>query len=128
MLENFVADFHANSSYLTNFLQARSLIRKGDVISIMDPSLVSHVKTESIWRVAEIAMQCVEQHGASRPRMQEVILAIQDASKIEKGTENQLKLSSSGSSKPQSSRKTLLTSFLEIESPDLSNSCLPSAR
>ncbi|XP_057430165.1 probable LRR receptor-like serine/threonine-protein kinase At1g67720 [Lotus japonicus] len=107
---------------------ARSLIRKGDVISIMDPSLVSHVKTESIWRVAEIAMQCVEQHGASRPRMQEVILAIQDASKIEKGTENQLKLSSSGSSKPQSSRKTLLTSFLEIESPDLSNSCLPSAR
>ncbi|KAJ1392884.1 Serine-threonine/tyrosine-protein kinase, catalytic domain, partial [Sesbania bispinosa] len=107
---------------------ARSLIRKGDVISIMDPSLVGNVKTESIWRVAEIAMQCVEQHGVSRPRMQEVILAIQDASKIEKGIENQLKLSSSGSSKPYSSRKTLLTSFLEIESPDLSNGCLPSAR
>ncbi|RDX71808.1 putative LRR receptor-like serine/threonine-protein kinase, partial [Mucuna pruriens] len=107
---------------------ARSLIRKGDVISIMDPSLVGNVKTESVWRVAEIAMQCVEQHGASRPRMQEVILAIQDASNIEKGTESQLKLSSSGGSKPQSSRKTLLESFLEIENPDLSNSCLPSAR
>ncbi|KAK7280919.1 hypothetical protein RIF29_08492 [Crotalaria pallida] len=109
---------------------ARSLIRKGDVISIMDPSLVGNVKTESIWRVAEIAMQCVEQHGASRPRMQEVILAIQDASKIEKGPDQaQLKSSSSSStSKPQSSRKTLLTSFLEIESPDLSNGCLPSAR
>lgn len=110
-------------------LQARSLIRKGDVISIMDPSLVGNLKTESVWRVAEIAMQCVEQHGACRPRMQEVILAIQDASNIEKGTESQLKLSSSGgNSKPQSSRKTLLASFLEIESPDLSNSCLPSAR
>ncbi|XP_019438325.1 PREDICTED: probable LRR receptor-like serine/threonine-protein kinase At1g67720 isoform X1 [Lupinus angustifolius] len=107
---------------------ARSLIRKGDVISIMDPSLIGNVKTESIWRVAEIAMQCVEQHGASRPRMQEVILAIQDASKIEKGSESQLKLSTSGTSKPQSSRKTLLTSFLEIESPDLSNACIPSAR
>ncbi|XP_027190741.1 probable LRR receptor-like serine/threonine-protein kinase At1g67720 isoform X2 [Cicer arietinum] len=107
---------------------ARSLIRKGDIISIMDPLLIGNVKTESIWRVAEIAMQCVESHGASRPRMQEVILAIQDASKIEKGTENQLKISSSGDSKPQSSRKTLLTSFLEIESPDLSNGCLPSAR
>ncbi|KAL5163900.1 putative LRR receptor-like serine/threonine-protein kinase [Glycine soja] len=107
---------------------ARSLIRKGDVISIMDPSLVGNVKTESVWRVAEIAMQCVEQHGACRPRMQEVILAIQDASNIEKGSEIQLKLSSSGGSKPQSSRKTLLASFLEIESPDLSNSCLPSAR
>ncbi|KAK2443513.1 putative LRR receptor serine/threonine-protein kinase [Trifolium repens] len=107
---------------------ARSLIRKGDIISIMDPLLIGNVKTESIWRVAEIAMQCVEPHGASRPRMQEVILAIQDASKIEKGTESQLKISSSGDSKPQSSRKTLLTSFLEIESPDLSNGCLPSAR
>ncbi|KAG5090253.1 hypothetical protein AAZX31_18G010800 [Glycine max] len=107
---------------------ARSLIRKGDVISIMDPSLVGNVKTESVWRVAEIAIQCVEQHGACRPRMQEVILAIQDASNIEKGSEIQLKLSSSGGSKPQSSRKTLLASFLEIESPDLSNSCLPSAR
>ncbi|XP_045814075.1 probable LRR receptor-like serine/threonine-protein kinase At1g67720 [Trifolium pratense] len=107
---------------------ARSLIRKGDIISIMDPLLIGSVKTESIWRVAEIAMQCVEPHGASRPRMQEVILAIQDASKIEKGTESQLKISSSSDSKPQSSRKTLLTSFLEIESPDLSNGCLPSAR
>ncbi|KAE9587803.1 hypothetical protein Lal_00022040 [Lupinus albus] len=108
---------------------ARSLIRKGDVISIMDESLVGNVKSESIWRVAEIAMQCVQQHGASRPRMQEVILAIQDASKIEKESESQLKLSSSGAtSKPQSSRKTLLTSFLEIESPDLSNGCIPSAR
>ncbi|KAJ1402005.1 Serine-threonine/tyrosine-protein kinase, catalytic domain [Sesbania bispinosa] len=110
---------------------ARSLICKGDVMSIIDPSLVGNVKSESIWRVVEIAMHCVAQHGASRPRMQEIILAIQDAIKIEKGSENKLKSSSSGSSscsKPHSSRKTLLTSFLEIESPDLSNGCLPSAR
>ncbi|KAH1236640.1 putative LRR receptor-like serine/threonine-protein kinase [Glycine max] len=111
---------------------ARSLTRKGDAMSIIDPSLAGNAKTESIWRVVEIAMQCVAQHGASRPRMQEIILAIQDATKIEKGTENKLKSSSfsgSSSSKPQhSSRKTLLTSFLEIESPDVSNGCLPSAR
>ncbi|KAI4343355.1 hypothetical protein L6164_010715 [Bauhinia variegata] len=107
---------------------ARSLIRKGDVMSIMDPCLVGKVKSESMWRVAEIAMQCVEQHGACRPRMQEIVLAIQDAIKIEKGTENTKAQVSSSSSKAQSSRKTLLTSFLEIESPDLSNGCLPSAR
>ena len=53
-------------------------------MSIIDPSLEGNAKTESIWRVVEIAMQCVEQHGASRPRMQEIILAIQDAIKIEK--------------------------------------------
>lgn len=114
------------------FFQARSLIRKGDVVSIIDPFLQGNVKIDSIWRIAEVAIQCVEQHGVSRPRMQEIILAIQDAMNIEKGTEASQKISptpSSSNSRAQSSRKTLLTSFLEIESPDISNGCLvPSAR
>ncbi|KAK9675471.1 hypothetical protein RND81_11G009100 [Saponaria officinalis] len=107
---------------------ARSLIRKGDVGSMIDPLLSGTMKLESVWRVAEIAIQCVEQHGVSRPKMQEIILAIQDAVKLEKGSEN--KSSTGGSAKPQTSRKTLLTSFLEIESPDLSNggAMTPSAR
>ncbi|KAK9277012.1 hypothetical protein L1049_006551 [Liquidambar formosana] len=109
---------------------ARSLIRKGDVMSVIDSSLAGNVKIESIWRIAEIAIQCVEQHGVSRPRMQEIILAIQDAIKIEKGSQgNENKSSRSGSSKWQPAHPTLLTKFLEIESPDLSNGCLlPSAR
>ncbi|GAV75591.1 Pkinase_Tyr domain-containing protein/Malectin_like domain-containing protein/LRR_8 domain-containing protein [Cephalotus follicularis] len=106
---------------------ARSLIRKGDILSIIDPVLVGNVKIESIWRVAEVAIQCVEQHGCARPRMQEVILAIQDAIKIE-GDEANQKLSSN-CSKAHSARKTLLSSFLDIESPDLSNGCqAPPAR
>ena len=107
-------------------MQARSLIRKGDVVSIIDPMLTPDVKIESIWRIAEVAIQCVDQHGSSRPKMQEIILAIQDAIKIEKGNDEKL---TSGSSRAQSSRKTLLTTFLDIESPDLSNDCLvPTAR
>lgn len=107
-------------------LQARSMIKKGDVISIVDPVLIGNVKIESIWRIAEVAIQCVEQRGFSRPKMQEIVLAIQDSIKIEKGGDQKF---SSSSSKGQSSRKTLLTSFLEIESPDLSNECLaPAAR
>ncbi|XP_057949441.1 probable LRR receptor-like serine/threonine-protein kinase At1g67720 isoform X2 [Malania oleifera] len=107
---------------------ARSLIRKGDVMSIVDPLMAGNVKVESIWRIAEVAIQCVEQHTVSRPKMQEIILAIQDAVKIEKGNEDTNEISS-GSSKVQSSRKTLLTNFLEIESPDVSNGYLnPSAR
>lgn len=93
--------------------------------SIVDPFLEGKVKIESVWRIAEVAIQCVQQHGVSRPRMQEVILAIQEAIKIEQGTDENHKLSS-GSSRAQSSRKTLLTTFLEIESPD--GSLLPSAR
>ncbi|KAL8106404.1 hypothetical protein AgCh_029969 [Apium graveolens] len=105
---------------------ARSMIRKGDIISIIDPSLAEKVKIESIWRVAEVAIQCVEQHSSSRPRMQEIILAVQDAIKIEKGSDNV----TSGTSKSESSRRTLLTSFLDdIESPELSDESLaPSAR
>ncbi|XP_074274339.1 putative LRR receptor-like serine/threonine-protein kinase At1g67720 isoform X2 [Silene latifolia] len=107
---------------------ARSLIRKGDVGSMIDPLLSDSMKLESVWRVAEVAIQCVEQHGISRPRMQEIILAIQDAIKLEKGFENNQSMSS-GSIKAHSSRKTLLTSFLEIQSPDLSNGGItPSAR
>ncbi|KAI7748881.1 hypothetical protein M8C21_032802 [Ambrosia artemisiifolia] len=105
---------------------ARSLIRKGDVVSIIDPTIANNVKIESVWRIAEVAIQCVEQHGSSRPKMQEIILAIQDAIKIEKGNDGKI---TSESSRAQSSRKTLLTTFLDIESPDLSNECLfPSAR
>lgn len=108
--------------------QARALIQKGDVASIVDPVLTGNAKIESIWRVAEVAIQCVEHRSVSRPRMQEIILALQEAIKIEKGIDGSEKLST-GSSKAQSSRKTLLTSFLEIESPDLSNGCLvPAAR
>ncbi|OMO60348.1 hypothetical protein CCACVL1_24217 [Corchorus capsularis] len=127
-LKTFVLN-QSTKAELFVLLQARSLVRKGDVISIVDPFLVGNVKIESIWRIAEVAIQCVEQHGYSRPKMQEIILAIQDAMKIEKGDESNSKLASGSSSRGLSSRKTLLASFLEIESPDLSNGCLvPSAR
>lgn len=95
------------------------------MISIIDPTLAGKVKIESIWRIAEVAIQCVEQHSFSRPRMQEILTAIQDAIKIDKGTDS----SGSSSSRAQSSRKTLLSSFLELQSPDISSgSFVPSAR
>ncbi|KAK7379534.1 hypothetical protein VNO80_04997 [Phaseolus coccineus] len=58
---NLLTEQLPDMSNLVNLkiVEVRSLIREGDVISIMDPSLVGNVKTESVWRVAEIAMQCV---------------------------------------------------------------------
>ncbi|OAY86025.1 putative LRR receptor-like serine/threonine-protein kinase, partial [Ananas comosus] len=67
---------------------ARSLIRKGDIASVIDPSLNGAFKIESVWRVAECAVLSVELRGALRPSMQEVEVAIQDAIKIEKGSRN----------------------------------------
>lgn len=93
---------------------------------MIDPRLGGRVKVESVWKIAEVAIQCVERHGYSRPRKQEIIMAIQDAIKIERGID---KSSSAESSRTQSSRKTLLTTFLDTQSPDISNgSLIPSAR
>lgn len=100
------------------------MIDKGDVISIVDPSLVEKVKTESVWRIAEVAIQCVEQRSSLRPKTHEIILAIQDAINIEKKYDKV----ASGNAKSQSSRRTLLTTFLDTESPELSDeSLVPSA-
>ncbi|XP_011626152.1 probable LRR receptor-like serine/threonine-protein kinase At1g67720 [Amborella trichopoda] len=63
---------------------ARSRIRKGAVKSIIDPQLGDNIKIESVWKMAEIAILSVESHMVSRPTMQSVVLAIQDAIKIEK--------------------------------------------
>ncbi|ONK57589.1 uncharacterized protein A4U43_C09F2040 [Asparagus officinalis] len=107
---------------------ARSLLRKGDISNIVDPSLIGTFKIESLWRIAEIAILSVEPHGVCRPRMQEVELAIQDAIKIEKGSKP-----SSGSSSSSSNVLALHVSFpssqLEILSCNSSNNMnLPSAR
>ncbi|XP_038989699.1 probable LRR receptor-like serine/threonine-protein kinase At1g67720 isoform X1 [Phoenix dactylifera] len=79
---------------------ARSSIRKGDITSIIDPSLMGTFKIESVWRIAEIAVLSVELHGVSRPRMQEVEMVIQDAIKIERGSQSTHDSSSSSSSMP----------------------------
>lgn len=64
------------------------MIRKGDIASVIDPSLNGAFKIESVWRVAECAVLSVELRGALRPSMQEVEVAIQDAIQIEKGSRN----------------------------------------
>lgn len=109
-------------------LQARSLIRKGDITGIVDPSLNGTFKAESLWRIVEIAVLSVEPHGVSRPRMQEVELAIQDAVKIEKGNKRTTDFSSS-SSNLLALHVSFPSSPLEIVSTgSTGNMNLPSAR
>nr|GEX95233.1 probable LRR receptor-like serine/threonine-protein kinase At1g67720 [Tanacetum cinerariifolium] len=59
-----------------------SLIRKGNVVSIIDPSLAQDVNIKSM-KNSRSSNTMSEQHGYPGPRMQEIILAIQDAIKIE---------------------------------------------
>lgn len=108
---------------------ARSMIRKGDVASIIDPALKGTFKVESLWRVAEIAILSVEQHGFSRPKMQEVELAIQDAIKIERGDETTYNSSSSTSTNLAEGIRFSFNPLDQIVSFDLASSInLPSVR
>ncbi|XP_043706925.1 probable LRR receptor-like serine/threonine-protein kinase At1g67720 isoform X2 [Telopea speciosissima] len=107
---------------------ARSLIRKGDVMSILDPSLAGNIKIESLWRIAEVAILSIEPHGACRPKMQEIVLAIQDAIRIEKGKQKNYTTCSRSWTR-QSSHISLPSASLEIDSSDFSSGCsVPSAR
>ncbi|MQL91207.1 hypothetical protein Taro_023806 [Colocasia esculenta] len=107
---------------------ARSFVHKGDITSITDPSLEGSFKVDSVWRLAEIAIQSVEPHGFLRPRMQEVVQAIQDAIKIERES-----IQTSASSPGSSSTRSLCTwsesNPLQIITDDLSSkTLLPSVR
>ncbi|XP_020690192.1 probable LRR receptor-like serine/threonine-protein kinase At1g67720 isoform X1 [Dendrobium catenatum] len=77
---------------------ARSLISEGDITSLVDPCLVGTFKIESLWRIAEIAILSVQIHGTSRPKMQEVELAIHDAINIEMGSKDKTNHASSTAS------------------------------
>ncbi|GER28676.1 leucine-rich repeat protein kinase family protein [Striga asiatica] len=65
---------------------AKMHIESGDIQGIIDPTLHEY-DIQSMWKIAEKALMCVQPHGNMRPSISEVIKEIQDAITIEKGTE-----------------------------------------
>ncbi|XP_022846687.1 probable LRR receptor-like serine/threonine-protein kinase At1g67720 [Olea europaea var. sylvestris] len=63
---------------------AKLHIESGDIQGIIDPTLHEY-DIQSMWKIAEKAMMCVQPHGSMRPSMCEVIKEIQDAIAIERG-------------------------------------------
>uniref|UniRef100_A0A3Q7HY23 non-specific serine/threonine protein kinase n=1 Tax=Solanum lycopersicum TaxID=4081 RepID=A0A3Q7HY23_SOLLC len=66
---------------------AKLHIESGDVQGIIDPALHNDYDIQSIWKIAEKALMCVQPHGNMRPSISEVIKEIQDAIAIERGAE-----------------------------------------
>ncbi|CAI9779021.1 unnamed protein product [Fraxinus pennsylvanica] len=64
---------------------AKLHIESGDIQGIIDPTLHEY-DIQSMWKIAEKAMMCVQPHGSMRPSMCEVIKEIQDAIAIERGS------------------------------------------
>ncbi|KAL3358438.1 hypothetical protein AABB24_015519 [Solanum stoloniferum] len=66
---------------------AKLHIESGDIQGIIDPALHNDYDIQSIWKIAEKALMCVQPHGNMRPSISEVIKEIQDAIAIERGAE-----------------------------------------
>ncbi|KVI01690.1 Protein kinase-like domain-containing protein [Cynara cardunculus var. scolymus] len=60
-------------------------IQNGDIQRIIDPALRDEYDVQSMWKMAEKALMCVQPHPNMRPSMSEVIKEIQDAISIERG-------------------------------------------
>ena len=67
--------------------QARSHIESGDIQGIIDPLLRNDYDLQSMWKIAEKALMCVEPHGHMRPSISEVLKEIQDSIAIEREAE-----------------------------------------
>lgn len=59
-------------------------IESGDIQGIIDPSLHDEYDIQSMWKIAEKALMCVQPHGHMRPSISEVLKEIQDAILIER--------------------------------------------
>jgi hypothetical protein len=69
-----------------NFFQVRGALQEGNIDMVVDPVLKSSVpvpEQEALWKVADIAMQCVEPRSKHRPTISEVIQALRQAMDLE---------------------------------------------
>ena len=62
------------------------VVRESDQ-GIIDPLLHSDFDIQSVWKVADKAMMCIQPYGRLRPSMSEVLKEIMEAISIERGAE-----------------------------------------
>lgn len=65
-------------------MQAKLHIESGDIQGIIDPNLQEEYDIQSMWKIAEKALMCVQPHGHMRPSISEVLKEIKDAILIER--------------------------------------------
>uniref|UniRef100_A0A1J3D089 Putative LRR receptor-like serine/threonine-protein kinase n=1 Tax=Noccaea caerulescens TaxID=107243 RepID=A0A1J3D089_NOCCA len=54
------------------------MLTKGDIKSIMDPSLNGDYDSGSVWKAVELAMSCLHPSSARRPTMSHVVIALNE--------------------------------------------------
>ncbi len=61
-------------------------LQEGNINEILDPIIkASNPNLETIWKVLELAMQCIQHEGSQRPAMNEVVQELRIAIDMENG-------------------------------------------
>ena len=68
--------------------RVNSMISRGDIRAIVDPSLEGNFDINSAWKAVEIAMACVSPNPNERPTMSVVVIELQEALATELGRTN----------------------------------------
>ncbi|MCO5586660.1 hypothetical protein L7F22_040602 [Adiantum nelumboides] len=78
------AIFKDSSQKPINLVQwARTFINRGVMDEIVDVSLHGQYDVLSVWKVAEVALACVEFQSFKRPKMSEIYLDLEEAERLE---------------------------------------------
>ncbi|TVU37069.1 hypothetical protein EJB05_19036 [Eragrostis curvula] len=86
-LSKFVAeDSHASTN-------AKFYYESGDIEAIIDPSMGGEYQdVQSIWKIAEAAVRCIDIEPRKRPCMPEVVKEIQDAMALERTATSEMRV------------------------------------
>lgn len=70
--------------HLFSCSQVRERLLAGDIDNILDPAVkASNPNLDGLWKVAEVAMNCVKPKGVHRPIMSEVVQELRAALALE---------------------------------------------
>ena len=61
----------------------RPLLGSGELKAVVDPALGDKYNSESMWKMAELGMMCVEPKGFNRPTITDVVKEIREAIAME---------------------------------------------
>jgi hypothetical protein len=64
-------------------LWARNRLSEGDIDSVTDPAVREDCDINSVWKVAELALRCMERRALDRPTMGEVVEGIGESLQLE---------------------------------------------
>ncbi|TVU49671.1 hypothetical protein EJB05_00997, partial [Eragrostis curvula] len=73
----------SNTESIHISLWVRQKLSEGDITSIADPRMGGDYDVNSVWKVAELALQCKEEPSRKRPTMTDIVVELKECLELE---------------------------------------------